>query len=75
MSRPLLALARITLHSCSLLSLQQLRVQVLFDAASPGFHAELMTAAGKLAALFLSRRDLAMIARSIALLLLNSGRL
>ena len=66
--------ACVTLHSCSLISLQELRGQALFDAARPEFHAELMTAAGKLAVLFLTRQDLVMIARSVAFLLLCPGR-
>jgi hypothetical protein len=74
MFRPLLAPVRITFHSCSLISVQELRGQALFDAATPEFHAELMTAAGKLAVVFLTRQDLAMIAQSIAFLLLNPGR-
>jgi hypothetical protein len=54
MFRPLLALARAALHSCSSISSQELRGEAQFDAASPGFHAELMTAAEKLAVPFLT---------------------
>jgi len=54
------------LHPFTVILLQELRGEALFDAASAECHAELMSAAKKLAALFLIRAGWDIITRGVA---------